>query len=238
VTSVTITNPGFGYTLSPPDVVFSTPGINTATAIANITNGIVTSVTITNPGFGYTITNPPQVIISSPNPIYENIININQVEGSSGKITAIGSTVGIGTSLAIKFTLDSSVISGLSEGYPIYISNTSVGNGVTSIVNTDSNIVGIGTTFLDNIYYISGITTSVGIITCNVHSQTNLSGIETTGNIVGRLSWGKLSGFSRSNFPISISVSGYKVDSGLSTFPIIQRRKYGLRNLGALKKIL
>jgi hypothetical protein len=66
-------------------------------------------------------------------------------------------------------------------------------------------------------------------------------GISTTGsstNPVGRFSWGRLSGFSRSSSPISIGVTGLVIDSGLSTFPTIQRRGYGLRDTGSLRKDL
>jgi len=34
--------------------------------------------------------------------------------------------------------------------------------------------------------------------------------------------------------PISIGISGYTVDAGLSTFPTIQRRGYGLNNNGSV----
>ena len=54
----------------------------------------------------------------------------------------------------------------------------------------------------------------------------------------GYFSWGRLSGFSRSSSPVSIAVTGLTVDSGLSTFPTIQRRGYGLRDGGALRKDL
>ena len=45
--------------------------------------------------------------------------------------------------------------SDLNINYPIYITNTTVGTGVTSIFDSDSEVVGIGTTFLDNIYNIN-----------------------------------------------------------------------------------
>ncbi len=244
IQSLSINDAGSGYIGTSVSVKLSAPksigvGIGTtATATVSIVGGSLSTATIINPGFGYSQSNPPQVIVSLPSPKYENIINISNIEGTSGNITAIASTVGIGTNLGIKFTLDANSLTGLTTGYPIYIFNTSVGKGVTSIINNNSNIVGVGTTFLDNIYYISGITTSVGIITCNVHSQSNLVGIATSGSIVGQFSWGKLSGFSRSSSPISLQVSGFKVDSGLSTFPVIQRRGYGLRDIGAIKRIL
>jgi hypothetical protein len=45
-----------------------------------------------------------------------------------------------------------------------------------------------------------------------------------------------MSGFVRSNSPISIGVSGNIVTSGLSTFATIQRRGAGLRQTGSLIK--
>ena len=116
----------------------------------------------------------------------------------------------------------------------------------------------IGTTFLDNIYMVNAITSSGenGEIICNVKNGSNIGGISTTGfhnpaNIglttsLGRLSWGRLyttlpSQPVRSATPISIGVTGFTVNSGLTTFPTIQRRNYsetslkGLRSTGALR---
>ncbi len=114
---------------------------------------------------------------------------------------------------------------------------------MTSIDLLQNNIVGISTSNLDNIYYVHGkyLSGTTGIITCNISNNTNIVGIATTGTVsspVGKFSWGKISGFSRSSNPISIGVSGYNITSGLSTYPTIQRRGYGLRNTGALKKNL
>ena len=119
---------------------------------------------------------------------------------------------------------------------------------MTSIDGSDSSLVGIGTTFLDNIYYIHDISISGGNaeIVTNIKSDSSIVGIATTGNStlpLGRFSWGRLSGMTRSTSPISIGVTGLIVDfssgnSGLSTFPIIQRRGYGLRNTGSLRKDL
>jgi hypothetical protein len=106
-------------------------------------------------------------------------------------------------------------------------------------------VVGIGTTFVDNVYYIHQFSSNgtVGIITCNIRSNTSVIGLSSSGSIlnpVGKYSWGRLSGsgFTRSSSPISIGVSGNTVDVGLSTFPTIQRRGIGIRQTGALPKIL
>ena len=246
IRALTINNAGSGYVGSAVTVKISAPptvgvGIGTtATATISIVNGSLSTVTITNPGFGYTTSIVPQVISPLPNPTYENITNVTTIQGFSGNITGIATASGIGTSLAIKFTLDSSLapFTNLTVGQPIYIFNTKVGNGVTSILTSNSAVVGVGTTFLDNVYHISAFNSSVGIITCNVLSTSSLVGIATTGSSVGQFSWGRLSGFARSSSPVSIAVSAYQVDSGLSTFPTIQRRGYGLRNIGPIKKTL
>jgi hypothetical protein len=183
---------------------------------------------------------------------YEIITNISDVEGYDVSIVGIATTTGIGSPLAFKFTLDRDPFSfpDLQVGYPIYISETTVGHGVTSINTSNTDKISISTSFLNNIYQIHAIDSTLGIITCNIASNTSIVGIATTGTLeypVGRLSWGRLSGFSRSNNPISIGVTGYTssigittlgYNSGLSTYPIIQRRGYGLRSNGSLKKNL
>jgi hypothetical protein len=248
IQSLTISNAGSGYIGAAVTVSISAPpsigvGIGTtATATVSIVNGSLSVVTITNPGYGYTSSSIPQVLVPLPDPTYENISNVTILQGFSGNITGIETTIGIGTDLAIRFTLDPSLapFTDLVVGQPIYIFNTSVGNGVTSIYTTNSARVGVGTTFLDNIYNISAFNSSIGIITCNIHSNSSIVGIATTGSSVGKFSWGKLSGptFTRSTSPISIAVSAYNVDAGLSTFPTIQRRGYGLRNIGPIKNTL
>ena len=249
ISALTIVNPGSGYVGSSVTVKISRPwetgvGIGTvATATIALLNGSLNApITITNPGFGYSISNPPQVIVPSPPISSEYISGISLVQGFSGIITGISTTIGtLGNPLAINFYLNTSSTSfpsGLSTGYPIYIYNTSVGNGVTSIDSNNSSIVGIGTSYLNNIYYIHSIAVkdiSNAYITCNVNSGTSIVGIATTGNYLGNFSWGRLSGFSRSSSPISIAVTGFIVDVGLSTFATIQRRNYGIRNTGGLK---
>ena len=249
IQSLLILEPGSGYVGSSLTVSISSPPIigsgigSTATATVSIVNGSINSSTIVEQGLGYSQTNPPQVLVPTPSPTYENITGITNVEGFSGGIVGIATTSGIDTDLAITFELDGSLspFAGLSTNYRIYINNTKVGTGVTSILDTDTEIVGIGTQCLDNVYNISGYDASAGIITCNVQSSTNIVGIATTGTIdnpVATFSWGRLSGFSRGSSPISIGVSGHNVQSGLSTFPTIQRRGYGLRSLGALSKVI
>ena len=171
----------------------------------------------------------------------ELVKNFTTIQGHSGSITGIGSTTV--PNLAIEFTLDDLTTSNLAVGYPIYIFDTLVGTGVTSILSSDSEVIGIGTTHLNNVYRVTALNTVTGIITCRVDSNSTLAGIVTSGTDeypVGRYSWGRISNtgsLERSSNPISIGVTGNTV-SGLTTYPIVQRRNVGIRSTGALPKLL
>ena len=93
----------------------------------------------------------------------------------------------------------------------------------------------------------------VAKVKCNILSTTNHVGLASTGQYLnsntgittclGKLTWGRLYGdtTTREASPISIGVTGLTIDSGLSTFPTIQRRNNtlgslkGLRNTGAIR---
>ena len=237
---------------------FAVAGVSTfAVGTANITSGIITSVTMNNVGFGYTSTNPPIVLAPTPEVIKENITNIKTVAGFSGIVTGISTAViGVSTlGLRIGLKKSSGNFSGLNAGFPIYIFDTHVGTGLTSL-NTSGNpndVVGIGTTFADNVYVIQSITSSGtnAEILVNIHSNTNHSGLGVTVGINsgnnGRFSWGRLfnasgqGSFNRAN-PIAIGVTGNTVGLtngvGIGTFPTVQRRVFGIRDTGALRKNL
>jgi len=254
ISRITITNPGYGYSTSSLPIRISSPknigiGIGTtATASVSIVNGSVASVNIDNPGFGYTT--PPYIISETPAYSKELVKSISNVQGFSGIITGITTSTGVGGHpLALKFFYTADVLTAddLVVGYPVYITDTKIGSGVVSVDTGDSSIVGIGTTFLDNIYYVHAETnvSDKGFIICNVASNSNVIGINTTSYSVGfgtvplgRFSWGRLYNLSRSSSPISIGVTGLVVDSGLTTFPTIQRRAYGLRNTGAIRYVV
>ena len=249
ISSLNITSGGSGYSGSATIKIAAPKAVGvgvgtTATATATITNGSISAVSITNAGIGYSQTVPPQVIVSSPAISVESLTGITAVAGFAATITGIATAVGTGSnSLALAFSFTASSTSGLAEGYPIFITNTTVGNGVTSINSSDNAVVAIGTTFLDNVYIINDLhtTATTGVATCNILSTTPHSGLTTVGSLTsprGTLSWGRLSGFTRSTSPISIGVTGLTVDSGLSTFPTIQRRGFGLRENGSLRKDL
>ena len=262
VTSITITDGGSGYTTA-PTIKLSAPPIigvgigTTATATTTITNGSVTSVTITNPGLYQG--GIPNVIIERPTYKTEKIELFKFAQGFTGIITGISTSAGTNNNpVAVKFffkTIDGNQAGDLRVGYPIAIKDTKIGDGVTSIDSHDTSVIGIGTQFLDNIYKVHAITTAdkTGEITCNILSTTNTVGMASTGQYnqtdigittsLGTISWGRLYGADtvRAANPISIGVTGLTIDSGLSTFPVLQRRNYslgslkGLRNTGAIR---
>jgi len=261
IQSVTTTNVGSGYTAGPIHINFAAPqsvgvGVGTtAFAKATITNGSVSSVSIENIGLGYTFTNPPHVITQQPQNLTERINTIENVEGYTGVITGITTSNGIGghlTALRFFFRADKTANS-LLTNYPILISDTTVGHGVTSVHGHNNSVVSVGTTFLDNIYIVNSITSSGenGEIVCNVKNGSSIAGIAITGfhnpsnlgltTSLGRLSWGRLYNGVRGTTPISIGVTGFTVNSGLTTFPTIQRRNFkdtslkGLRSTGSLR---
>ena len=258
--SIDITNAGSGYlsapsiSIRPPIGSGTTTGIgSTAFATTTITNGAVTDTPLTAVGFGYTHSNPPEVLIELPPFQTDKITSINNVEGFTGIITGITTTTVSGQSALKFFFRATKNASSLLAGYPVFIRDTSVGHGVTSVGGHNSSIVGIGTTFLDNVYQVASITNidKDGEIICNVENGSNIAGISTEGfhypagittsTSLGRLSWGRLYNGVRSSNPISIGVTGLTVNTGLTTFPTIQRKNYdptshrGLRSTGAIR---
>ena len=240
VQSITVNDGGEGYvgTTTSISVGVPTTGINThvATAIGNITSGVITSVTINDGGIGYSTSIVPHVIAPVPTTPHELITGFTGSSGFSGIVTSIN----VLSSSTIKFFLEkeSGTFTGLSNGDPIYIFDTAVGAGVTSVVTATGAPVGIGTSFFDNIYLISSYSTTSNTaeFVAGVKTDTSLTGISTSG-ISGRFSWGKLTGGTRNPVVadrISVTISGKTVNSGLSTFPTIQRRNSGIRNTGAL----
>ena len=258
ITSFDITNAGSGYAsatvkVSAPPVIGVGIG-TTATATATITNGTVTDISITNPGLGYSNLTPPQVIIDLPPFKTEKITSIDNVEGFTGIITGISTTTVSGQSALKFFFRADKTANTLLVGYPVFIKDTTVGTGITSVDTHNSSIVSIGSTFLDNIYKVHAVTSTGenGEITCNIQNgQTTGVGAGLTGNFnnsnpgiathLGRISWGRLYNASRNSNPISIGVTGLTVNAGLETFPTIQRKNYsiaslrGLRSSGAIR---
>ena len=256
ISNLTIVNGGSEH-ISVPTIKIQAPpsqigvGIGTtATATLTISNGLVNGFTITNPGLGYSQSNPPQVIVSKPEIKTDIVAGITSIKGVSGIVTGVASTT-IGADDAIKFTLvldpdiaeaNSTLPAGrrgfntvdlFVQGNPVFIYDTEVGNGVTSTNGSDSEVVGIGTTCLDNIYIIQQFSSSgvspnpvIGVMTCRVISSSNIpTTVGYSTDPIGRFAVGILTGanISRSNSPISIGVTGFTINSGLTSFPTVQR---------------
>jgi hypothetical protein len=255
ISSLTINNGGSGYNYvgAGSSVLLklrSIVGLGGSDAVIyapiSIAGTITTPINIISSGYGYTSSNVPEVIAPIPSPNKELISNITYVQGFSGIITGITTCAGIGTDLAIKFYVeygqDATESDLLSDSqYPILVFDSTVGKGTTSINKNNNAVVGVGTTFVDNIYYAHSVQLSnlKGTIICNIHSESNSVGIGSTfgSEICGRFSWGRLSSFTRSSSsPLVVDLSGYSVNSGLTSYPTMQRRNYGLRSTGAIVK--
>lgn len=249
ISSINITNSGFGYTAAPAISIAYPIGIGTtgrAVATCSISNGSVSSVAISSAGFGYTSTEPPLVLFEYPNITYEIIDKISY-EGDFGIISGIKTTtVGVAsTGLVFDFYIptdsilrDSSIlsvgsattgISGIKTGYYFSVSKSNVGNGLTSL-NTSGSIVGIGTSFIDNIYQVASVSiaqtavSGVGItyVSQVVVSLDNYNGISGLGfsNFYGEYSWGKITTPFRK---IPNEFNSYAITGGISTSSVVQR---------------
>ena len=280
LTGFTITNAGSGYEDGTFDLNITEPlgaglttadslGISTATATATFSGGSLVSTNVTDAGSGFI--NPPRAIIPLPKFKTEKITGLSNFQGYTGIITGITQTTRSGGGPALRFEyhavvrnsdgqLINATANTLQVGYPILITDTKVGNGLTSVEPPgNSTVVGIGTTFLDNVYVVHSITSngSKGTIICHVHTNSagSISGIRIQGLYEGILDYcsssrqiklGRMYGneVARSNNPISIGVTGLTVNSGLTTFPTIQRKSYdnlgerGHRNSGSIRAVI
>lgn len=248
ISDINITYGGVGYSTS-PSITLSTPRSGTiAIATCSISGvGSVSSIQITSPGSGYTSSNPPQVLISQEVIKTETITNANY-EGDFGIITGIGTTniSGVSTGLSFDFYIPQDsilrnseevgtalTVSGIQTGYYFTIYDSIVGNGLTSI-NDDGSILGIGTTYIDNVYQASdvkiisgdvvgvGSTNQIVRVIASIESYNNLSGIGNS-QYFGMFSWGRIYDFDRSSSPKEFSLSIDNGISGLSTAPLVVR---------------
>jgi hypothetical protein len=249
ISSITITDGGIGYSTNPSISISNPIGIGStgsAMAITNIINGSVTSVAITSEGFGYDPNQPPMVLIESPQIKFEVIDNVSY-QGDFGVITGIKTTsVGVAsTGIVFDFfilqgsplrnnkivTVGSATtgISGIQTGYYFAINRSNIGNGVTSL-DSDGNIVGVGTTFIDNIYQVASVSiaqtavSGVGItyvaqVTVSISDYNNLSGFGFS-SFYGEYSWGRIYTPTRLD-PQEFNT--YANIGGISSSPLVQR---------------
>jgi hypothetical protein len=249
ISSIVISNGGIGYTFAPSISISEPVGLGStqkATASSSITSGIVTTITVNSPGTGYTSSNLPVVLIEQPG-ISEYVEEIPTVtySGDFGIISGVSTTsVGV-ASTAIVFDLvipknsflrDTSIVgsavtvSGIQTGYYFVVYNSNIGSGVTSL-RQNGSVVGVGTSFLDNIYEVAAVsiaqTSAVGFGVTYVAKVTvsvrNYNGLVGTGysNFFGEYSWGRISTPTR---PHARQFTSYNNGlAGVSTSPIVER---------------
>jgi len=246
VDSIVVNDGGVGYTTNPTVSIQNPIGIgSTGRAILRsaITNGIVTSVDVSFSGYGYTFTNPPLVFIEPPSLKREYIEGVSYF-GDFGIISGINTgSVGFASTALIfdlyipqdSYLRDSSVTdpiiqqSQVLENYYIKVSNSNIGNGVTSL-SKEGSIIGIGTTGIDNIYQIISVSTgttnvygvgsaTVKKVTVSVSGYNGLTGIGYS-SYFGDYSWGIINVPTISNqFLVN---RNYGV-VGLNSTPIVRR---------------
>ena len=248
ITSITITDGGFGYTSAPIVTIANPVGLGTttrATATSAISSGVVNAMTITGPGTGYTSTNPPVVLIEPPKLVREKVTGA-VYEGDFGIITGISTTsVGVastGLVLDLFIPPDSFLrnddvmagivtVSGIQTGYYFTVFGSNVGNGVTSL-SSGSSIIGIGSTFIDNVYQVAAVsiantdvigqgTTTVAKVTVSLASNDSITGLGYSA-FFGQYSWGRVTLAGRTD-PNAFSAYTNDGITGLSTSAILRR---------------
>ena len=248
ISSIVIGNGGIGYTGAPEVTIgnpVSTASSLRASATSSITSGIVTSISVTVAGTGYTSSNPPVVLIAEPKTSgYVEEITKTSYTGDFGIISGVSTTtVGVSTGIVFDLLLPSDslfrdadvvgtalTVSGIQTGYYFVVSNSNIGNGVTSL-NSSGAVVGSGSSFLDNIYEVASVSiaqtsavsigqTYVAKVTVSVENYNGLTGLGHS-EIFGDYSWGRISINNRSKNKVFNSYNNGLL--GISTSPIVER---------------
>jgi hypothetical protein len=262
ISNIIISDGGSGFTTPPAVSIGVTAGIGTiysgigitmntnATGVTVLSGlGTVSSVTIVNAGAGYTNTNPPIVMIEAEAQTTDKLTNI-KYEGDFGIITGIGTTsvVGIATTgltFDLFIPLDSPLrssntmttpitASGIQTNYYFVVFDSNTGSGLNAYGDASGvTTVGIGTSFIDNIYKVMSVTNvtgdAVGVGTTTL-TRVTVSVSSTTGVSVGssvfygRYSWGRLYDFVKSDASSFTAIHTDGV-TGIITGPVIVRTK-------------
>ena len=250
--SLDLTSAGLGYTAVPQVSISTYSGVVAiATASATISAaGTVSGLTVNTAGTGYTNTTPPLVLIGEPTGIADTLGNPT-VTGDFGIIAGIAATSLAGvalTGLVFDLYVDDLMrdtdrvgtavtISGIGVGDFFYVYDTNTGSGSTSYQDAAGiSTVGIGTTFIDNIYEAVAVETierfvpNVGVgstavrrVTVSVSSTDSVS--IGTSEFFGRYSFGKLTNVVRDPYPHAFNIVNSNGITGLSTAPVIRRIK-------------
>ena len=259
ISSVVISDGGSGYTVAPHVSIGVTAGIGTihagigttsanATAVATVSGvGTISAISVVNAGSGYTNTNPPLVLVEPESVTQDNLSDI-KYEGDFGHIVGIGTSTVAGIGTALQFDLfipqdsvlrDGSVVgsaitvSGISSGYYFTTFETNVGNGLTAYENAvGTSPVGIGTSFLDNIYKVHSAKTiqgpAFGIGSTTLRrvtvSVSSTEGIGIGSGMFGKYSWGRLHDFVKKETSSFTAITNDGI-SGIVTGPVIIRTR-------------
>tara|TARA_Y100001938_G_scaffold20319_1_gene25612 strand:+ start:4284 stop:18035 length:13752 start_codon:yes stop_codon:yes gene_type:complete len=175
ISSIDVTSGGVGYSTATVSVA-STVGIGTSTqCFGNVTisaGGTVSGIAITSPGVGYTSSNPPVVLITPPTIGDKEENSVVTFAGEQGIIVGFGSTnVGVGTTqlffdlhIPLNSYLRNANIAGaaltlsvLQQNDYFMVFDSCAGTASTTIRSLDNqtgNVVGIGSSFIDNVYVV------------------------------------------------------------------------------------
>jgi hypothetical protein len=210
ITSIQLSEVGFGYTNSnPPIVLIESPNPITKEIVKEVEYlgdfGIISGITTTTLPLA-----PNALVFDLVVPPDSFLQNFNYVD-------------------------DYIRISKLEPGYYFSVFNSNIGYGLTSY-RSDGSIIGIGTQCIDNIYQVIsvsvGSTEAYGIlglspvlkVAVSVDNFNGLNGLEH-GNFYGEYSWGLISPKVRNNPKEFFINSDYGV-VGLNTTPIVRRKNY------------
>ena len=267
ITSIVISDGGSGYTVAPKVSIGVTAGIGTITAGVGTTSGnatanatvsaagTISAISVSYAGFGYTNTNPPLVMIE-PESVTQDTLTSIKYDGDFGHIVGIATTAvaGVGTAFQLDLFIpkdsvlrDTSVVgtavtvSGIGSGHYFTTFETNIGSGLTSYENAiGTSPVGVGTSFIDNIYKVHSAKTIQGPVlgigattlrrvTVSVNSIEGLTvpvGVTTIINPLyyGKYSWGRLHDFVKQGTSSFTAITDDGI-TGIKTGPVIIRTR-------------
>ena len=206
ITSVAITNPGFGYTQAPTVFVTGVSGGSGGIVTAFIQQGQVTGIVITNTGFGYT--SEPTVTISAP-------------IGTGATAFAV---LSLGTSTVTRFSQIGAANTSNSSGINYGVAATSI--GVPWSASSTIETINIYRIAKNKLHYTWVNENGTAIVSGGLLPSPSASTLNIQNNI--KLFARNMSGYTESELDFSISLtSGLFVPTfygqtftGLTTTPV------------------